>query len=92
MRWSIAAAFVIVTCRFVTENALTVAEVGLGVIGLVLAGMAAGRYVTSLARLTSKFYVRYSSSGSSSDVIGVRTAAAASTLTARQSSPTCRLC
>jgi len=63
----------------------------MGVVGLVLAGMAAGRYVAVLARLTSKFCVKYNTtSSSSSDVISA--ASAASRLTAPQPRPPCRLC
>jgi len=38
-------------CSFVCDNAWNIAEVGVGVTGFVLAGMAVGRYVSLLARL-----------------------------------------
>lgn len=49
-----------VLCRFVAANAWNIAEVGLGVTGLVVAGLAVGRYVSVLlAKLAVPVYIRH---------------------------------
>jgi len=43
--------FLACDCRFVADNAWNIAEVGFGVTGLILAGLAVGRYMTLLVQL-----------------------------------------
>ena len=43
-------------CRFVSANAWNLAEVGFGVTGLVVAGLAVGRYLSLLLQLMPSFH------------------------------------
>jgi len=65
--------------RFVTDNAWSIAEIGFGVTGLVLAGMAVGRYISLFAKLVPTVFITHSAStGTSLPTISLRTAQSAS--------------
>jgi len=63
--------------RFVSNNAWNIVEVGFGVTGLVLAGLAVGRYVSLLAKL-APIYVKQDAN-MALPAISVRTATSSTT-------------